>query len=99
MADVSITLTESGGKGRYAARVAGVAGEAELTFVRINPKLMSADHTFAPDSMRGMGVARALVERMVADARAKGCKIIPVCPYVKAQRAKTPAWADVMDEG
>lgn len=83
-------------KGRYVARVDGIAEEAELTFSRASPTLVIADHTLAPDSMRGMGVARALVDRLIADARSEGFRIIPLCPFVKAQYARHPEWSDVM---
>lgn len=96
MADpvISRELTET--KGRYVARIDGNADEAELTFSRASPTLVIADHTLAPDSMRGTGVARALVERLIADARREGFKIIPLCPFVKAQYTRHPEWADVM---
>ena len=45
--------------------------------------------------MRGMGVAKALVERLIADARSEGFKIFALCPYVKAQFDRHPEWADV----
>ena len=57
--------------------------------------LISADHTGAPESMRGTGAAAALVSFMVEDARQNGFKVIPLCPYVRAQYAKHPEWADV----
>ena len=44
---------------------------------------------------RGTGLAAALVGHMVAEARAKGFRIIPLCPYVRAQYARHPDWADV----
>lgn len=96
MPDIVITREMGATKGRFSARLDGIADEAELTFSRVNPTLVIADHTFAPDSMRGMGVARALVERLVADARSEGFRIIPLCPYVKAQYARNPDWSDVM---
>ena len=39
----------------------------------------------------------ALVERLVADARAEGFRIVPLCPFVKAQYQRNPDWSDVMD--
>jgi predicted GNAT family acetyltransferase len=45
--------------------------------------------------MRGRGIGRVLVERLVADARAEGFKVIPLCPYVNAERRKHPELADV----
>ena len=83
-------------KGRYTAIVEGVAGEAELVFTVRGPQLISADHTEAPATMRSTGVAQALVEHMIADARQNGFKIIPLCPYVKAQCRRHPEWSDVI---
>ena len=83
-------------KGRYAAIIESVAGEAELVFTVRGPHLISADHTEAPATMRGTGVAQALVEHMIGDARQNGFKIIPLCPNVKAQYRKHPEWSDVM---
>ena len=95
MADVTITREDNPTKGRYVAKVAGIDGEGELTYSRVNPQLIIADHTFVPDSFRGKGVARALAQRLVDDARAQGVKIIPLCPYVNAERRKHPDWSDV----
>ncbi|PWE27925.1 N-acetyltransferase [Pararhodobacter marinus] len=69
--------------------------EAELTFSIVSLTLIIADHTGVPDSFRGTGAGKALVERLVADARAEGVKIVPLCPFVNALRARHPEWADV----
>ena len=82
--------------GRYVARVDGQDGEAELVFTRRGEQLVSADHTFAPENLRGTGAAMALVERLIADARAEGFRIIPLCPYVRHKYEEHPDWADVM---
>jgi predicted GNAT family acetyltransferase len=96
MASVSIRKELSPEGGRYAATVEGIQGEAELTFTQRGPTLISADHTLAPESMRGTGAALALVQHMIADAREHGFKIVPICPYVRAQYRKHPDWRDVM---
>lgn len=93
---ISIEKRVSGTAGRYVTRIAGIDGEAEITFTVRTSALISADHTFAPDSMRGTGVTLKLVEHMIADARASGMKIKAVCPYVQAQLRKHPEWQDVM---
>jgi uncharacterized protein len=97
MADIVIDLEQTPEGGRYVARIAGVAGEGELTFTRLEPGRISADHTFAPDSMRGMGVAKALVERLVADARDGGVTVVANCSYVKAQAQRHPDWAGAIE--
>lgn len=94
---ITITHSESGSKGRYEARVNGRDGRGELTYSRISPSKVIADHTGVDDSLRGTGVARALVERLVADARSEGFTIVPVCSFVVAQYKRHPEWSDVME--
>lgn len=97
MADIAIGKEQQDNRhGRYVAKIAGVEGEGEITFTNRGPHLISADHTGAPETMRGMGVAPALVDYMIEDARSHAFRIIPICPYVRAQYRKHPEWADVM---
>lgn len=91
---ITIDVERTDSKGRYVARIAGHSEEAELTFSVASPTLVIADHTGVPDAFRGMGVGLALVERLVADARAGSFRIMPLCPFVNAQRKKHPEWAD-----
>ena len=88
MTDVQITYSETESKGRYVATTPRAEGEAELTLSKVTPKLIIADHTFVPDSMRGMGVARILADRLIADARDRGQRIVPLCPFVRAHAQK-----------
>lgn len=92
MSDFAIEREVTGHKGRYVIRKDGAA--AELTYSITTPELVIADHTSVPDSFRGTGAGLALATRLVADARAEGFKIMPLCPFVNAQRKKHPEWAD-----
>ncbi len=101
MSEVEITITrEDGddGKGRYVARADG-RPEAEMTFVRAGADQIIIDHTDVPDALRGLGVGVKLVTRAVENARRDGFKIIPLCPFAKAQFDKHPEWADVRKGG
>ena len=98
MSEVSIAREVGPSKGRYVARVDGIEAVGELTYSRANPHLIIADHTDVPDALRGRGIALALAIRLVEDARAEGVKIIPLCPYVNAERRKHPDWNDVFQE-
>ena len=96
MTDPVITYHDTPTKGRYAATIEGIAGEGELPLSKVSPTLIIADHTAVPDALRGTGAGRRLVERAVADARAEGRKIVPLCPFTKAQIDRTPEWQDVL---
>ena len=95
MAEVTVTRELGATRGRYVGRIAGTSEEAELTFARINPALWSADHTFTPVPLRGKRIATKLVERLVADARKEGFKIVPACPFVKDLFDHHPEWSDL----
>ncbi len=90
-----ITLEETGGKGRYVYRADGA--EAEMTFSRAGERLVIIDHTGVPGAFRGQGIAAALVARAVADFRAKGLKVMPLCSFAAAQFRRHPDWADVLE--
>lgn len=94
---ITITHSEDGSKGRYEAHVAGRDGAGELTYSRMSADRIIADHTGVDDSLRGTGVGKALVERLVADARKESFRVVPLCPFVKAQYQRHPEWSDVMD--
>lgn len=81
--------------GRYVTTVDG--HEAEMTFSRASPKLIIIDHTGVPDALRGKGVGQALALHAVEKARAGGWKIIPLCPFFKAQARRHPEWSDVVN--
>jgi len=91
-APFTIEREVTGSKGRYVIRKDGE--EAELTFSITTPTLVIADHTGVPDRFRGTGAGLALVTRLVEDARAMGFKVMPLCPFVNAQRKRHPEWAD-----
>ncbi len=93
--DITVTRELEPTRGRYVARVAGQAEEAELTFERESPDLIVADHTLTPVPLRGRGIASRLVERMIADARREGFRIRPVCPFVVDQFDLHPDWSDL----
>ncbi|MGX6647006.1 GNAT family N-acetyltransferase [Maricaulaceae bacterium MS644] len=81
-------------RGRYVLKQEG--GESELTYVVINDRMV-IDHTYTPPALRGHGAAAKLIMRAVADARARGWKVIPQCPYVKIKIDRTPDLQDVLD--
>ena len=89
--DQDIHLEIDGKKGRYV--LSTDKGEAELTFSIASEKLWIADHTGVPDALRGTGAGARLAMRLVQDAIASNRKIIPLCPFVNAERRKHPDWA------
>lgn len=95
MSDPEIVRESDGKKGRYVLVQDG--HEAEFTYSILSPEMVIADHTGVPEALRGTGAGLRLVERLVADARTEGFRIVPLCPFVNAQRRRHPEWADVFN--
>ncbi len=93
MSDLTVDHEETGSKGRYF--IVRDAGESELTYSVASPALKIADHTAVAQGQEGLGIGLIMLRAFVDDARRNGFKILPLCPFVNAQRRKHPEWADV----
>jgi predicted GNAT family acetyltransferase len=67
-----------------------------MTFSRAGERLIIIDHTAVPDALRGQGIGDRLVATAVEDARERGLKIFPLCPFAAAQFRRHPEYADVL---
>jgi predicted GNAT family acetyltransferase len=69
---------------------------AEMTYSRTNATMVIVDHTEVDESLKGQGVGRQLLDSLVQWARSTGTKVLPLCPYAKAQFDKDPSIRDVL---
>ena len=58
--------------------------------------VLTLNHTETPVAARGRGIASNLVEAVLEEARARGLKIVPRCPFVRAYLAKHPQYSDLV---
>lgn len=58
--------------------------------------VISLNHTETPVAARGRGIASELVRGALAIARARGLKVVPRCPFVRAYLAQHPEDSDLM---
>jgi predicted GNAT family acetyltransferase len=92
----AIRFEETAKGGRYSMAMPN-GEEARLTYVKAGPGHIIADHTYVPVPYRGDGLAEAMVERLIADARAGGLKITPTCWFVADEfHHHHPDWDDVL---
>jgi predicted GNAT family acetyltransferase len=94
--DIGIEHREDEGRGTFFVERGGIQ-LAEMTYSRASPKLIIIDHTLVDDQLRGLGVARRLLDSLVSWARATGTRVMATCPYALAQFAKDPSIGDVFD--
>ena len=71
---------------------------AKMEFV-YNGDEITINHTFVSEQLRGQNVGRQLLEKIVGFAREKNKKIIPICPYAKAELNKNEQYLDVLMDG
>jgi predicted GNAT family acetyltransferase len=74
------TVTHNPAAHRYELAVDGHLAIAEY---RLRPGRISFTHTEVPDALEGRGIGKRLVKAALDDARAKGLKVVPICPFVK----------------
>ena len=53
-------------------------------------------HTEVDPAYGGQGIARRLIEEVIAAARRDGAKIVPVCSYAEKMMRRTDEYADVL---
>ena len=70
---------------------------AKQTYKRADERTVTVDHTLVDESLRGQGVARRLLDALVAWARASGTRVRATCPYARAQFEKDESIQDVYE--
>lgn len=53
-------------------------------------------HTYATESVRGTGIASAMVAATLDEARAEKVRIIPTCPYLPVWLRRHPEYQDLV---
>jgi predicted GNAT family acetyltransferase len=92
---INIERQDYKARGSYVGTMPGLHGIARLFYKRARDDLIVAEHTETSEQLQGHGVALALVQRMVDDARTENVKIYALCSYVEEERRGHPEWADV----
>lgn len=93
-ANQEVQREDGPGGGRYVIHLGGGA-EAEMSYQRRGDGSLVVTHTGVPQAFEGRGIAARLVDALIADARAQGFKITPLCSYVAAQFRRHPEWQDL----
>ncbi|MEJ8842638.1 GNAT family N-acetyltransferase [Lacibacter sp. H375] len=92
---MEIQQTDDGKKGAFYIEQDGER-LAEMTYVWAGESKFIIDHTEVSDKLAGKGAGKQLVAKAVEFARAKGLKIMPLCPFASSVFKKTPEYNDVL---
>jgi len=69
---------------------------AEITFKPTGDNVITIDHTYVAPELRGQGIAKKLLDRLVTWARTENKKIIPICSYAKQQMENNDEYHDIL---
>lgn len=93
--DLTVEHQDGAGHGRYVIALPGGL-EAEMTYRKLGDGAIAIDHTYTPPEFRGRNIALLLMERVIAEARARNIKIRPECSYAVVQFRRHREWADLL---
>ncbi|HCB1823872.1 TPA: N-acetyltransferase [Citrobacter amalonaticus] len=68
---------------------------AEIVFVPTGEHLSIIKHTDVDASLKGQGVGKQLVAKVVEKMRREKRKVIPLCPFAKHEFDKTREYDDI----
>jgi predicted GNAT family acetyltransferase len=80
--------------GRFTAEVDGLRCEAVY---QLHQGVMRLVHTGVPPALQGRGIAAALVDAALAEARAQGWRVRPICSYVRSHLRRHPETHDLLE--
>lgn len=69
---------------------------AEMTFSNSPNSLWIIDHTEVNESLKGQGIGKKLLLKIVEEARDLKVEILPLCPYAKHAFEKDESIQDVL---
>ena len=89
-----LVVTDNEAESQFEIRVDGHV--AVLQYIRSGTRVVYV-HTGVPPELEGHGIAGALAKHGLDDARSRGLKVAPRCPYVAAYIARHPEYADLVE--
>ncbi len=95
---MSIHIHHDAEAGRFSADINGHIAEANYR-LQTSPAgpLMHLVHTGVPPALQGQGIAAQLVAAALAEARAQGWRVRPVCSYVQVYMRRHPETQDLLE--
>jgi uncharacterized protein len=95
VADDDLEIRDNPDLRRHEAHLDGrLAGFSQY---RLEPARVTFTHTKVDPEFEGRGIGSGLVRWQLDDARRRGLRIVPLCPFVKSYLRRHPEYADIVD--
>jgi predicted GNAT family acetyltransferase len=84
--------------GKSGAFFLTVEGErlATMNYLMLENKTILVEHTLVDDALKGQGIGKSLLKKLVDYSRQNQIKVKATCSFVIAIMNKTPEWQDVL---
>ena len=92
--DQTIAVRDNPAESRYEAIVDGRVAMAQY---RLAGDHITFIHTEVPVELEGRGIASQLARYALDDARRRGLRVIPICPFISAYIRRHPEYDDIVD--
>jgi len=86
-------VTDNPGEHRFELKVGDHIAAA---YYRLEPGVITFVHTEVPQELSGQGIGSKLARGALDQARARGLKVVPKCPFISAFIAKHAEFADLV---
>jgi predicted GNAT family acetyltransferase len=73
-----------------------VGGHVAMACYTLAPGIVTFEHTEVPKELSGQGVGTRLARGALEQARARGLKVVPKCPFIAAFIGKNPEFAELL---
>jgi predicted GNAT family acetyltransferase len=90
-----VTVTDNTEKQRFEARLDTGELAGVLTYTR-GDRVAVYPHTKVDQRFEGRGIGGLLVEAALDDARGRGLKVDPVCPFIATFIDRNPEYKDLL---
>jgi predicted GNAT family acetyltransferase len=91
----NVTVSDNPRELRYELHVGG-ALVGEIRYRRLNEETVVLVHTEVDPSLEGEGLGAVLVRGALEDIRARGRRLVPVCPFVAAYIRHHPEYSELV---
>jgi predicted GNAT family acetyltransferase len=94
--EAKIKIADHPEEHRYELRVDGELAAIAEYHDAANLRVRTFTHTLVHALFEGRGLATRLADAVLDDARAKGLRVLPLCPFIAAHIAAHSQYADLV---
>lgn len=73
-----------------------IEGGVAVAQYKLDGDVLHMTHTIVPEAAEGQGIGSRLVKGALDEARSRGLRVDPICPFVRAYIDRHPEYRDLL---